>query len=419
MPTVHYILGPSKSPQYTRCAGSVLYIKQLIEAGQIAEDQEEKVTSPSRVGTRAHQLLEHCLTPGAEIRPHLVAKLKDEFGEWVPDIEMIGYIQEVIDYIGKRQIELMPSVCHSEREVNPQFFTECPEMGGTLDIQILSKHKGVLEIADLKYGQGIKVNPEDNTQLILYAAGAMAELDDWQELNEVVLTIMQPRIPSSRGTVRSVTHTPHEIVTKAKEIGDHGQLALSGFAPRTPGDIQCRWCAGRNLCEERQQWALTASSALFGDTTAMTPEAMEEQFVDAANTEPSTLTDEKLATILDGIPGLKAYIRDMEAEGQRRLEHGRSIPGYKLVTGRNSRVWKLDEEHLRLALKDLRIKVSAFSKTTILGVSALRKIVPETKREEFDSLWETKGGKPIVVHETDERLALDLSAVTFGPVKAD
>lgn len=411
MPGNHQRLGPSRSKRYVLCPGSVL---------REAEYQEEEAESPAaREGTRAHQLLEHCIDPMVLLRPKDVKELMDELGVWSPDPEMVENIQNVIDYLGMRQLQLMPSDLESEKRVNPEMYTGCLEQAGTADIIISSKHHRTLEVADLKYGRGLRVDPEDNTQLVLYAAGALAELD-LDDYDEVVLTIMQPRIPTERGTNRSVTYTIPGLLAKAKEIGDAGNLALSGFGPIVPGDEQCRWCAARNNCEERRQHALTISGALFGDVSEKPPEQLEIELMATANTDPTTLDDQKLAAILDGIPALEAYCRDMKVEARRRLERGRAIPGYKLVQGKRSRAWAYhDEEDLRKFLRSCKVKVADYTATKLKGVAAIRTLVPEARRDKFDEMWAWQDGSPTVAHSTDERPAIDVAPVTFGPVETE
>ena len=406
----HSRLSPSGSKRYTLCPASVLR----------GEAYPEGPESPSaREGTRAHQLLETCLTEMKQ--PSKIPVLTDELGEWSPDAAMVQHIQDCIDYIGGQQIKMFPSDVLSEKQVDPEIITKCPEQKGTVDIQIISTHRRKLEIADLKYGQGIKVDPEDNTQLVLYAAGALAEhLEEGTAtpFDEIICTIMQPRIPDPRGTNRSVTYTVEGLIEKAKEIGAAGNLALSGFGPAVPGEEQCRFCNARGDCAERREWVLQSSGVAFGPVDEKPPEELRDELLAAANTEtePSSLTNEALSSILDSIPALEAYIRDMKAEAQRRLERGQKIPGFKLVQGKRSRSWVKEEDDIRKWLKSAKVKVSDFEKKSLLGIAALRALVPEHKRDKFDELWEWSQGRPMVAHETDERPAIDTSAVTFNDV---
>ncbi len=412
----HARLSPSKSKRYMLCPGSV--------AREEAMPKGKEVESPAaREGTRAHQLLETCLSPFNMRRPKDVPELTDVVGTWKPDMEMVNYIQETIDYIGAQQSAFLPSpsTVQTELKVDPEFVTKCPEQTGTADIIIFSKHKGVLEIADLKYGRGLRVDPEDNPQLVLYAAGVIAEMavQDLEGIEKVVCTIMQPRIPTERGTNRSVSYPLEGILDKARMIGQAGLLALSGKGPIVPGDEQCRWCGARAECAERREWALQSSGVVFGPVDEKSPEDLRDELIGAADADPASLTDEALSSILDGIPAIEAYCRDMKVEARARLERGRQLPGYKLVAGKRTRKWLQDETKIHAALKGLRMRVKDFEKHSLLGVAKIRAILPEAKRTEFDELWHWQGGSNTVAHETDERPAVNMEAVTFGDTTED
>jgi len=412
--TTHRRLSPSKSKRYVLCPGSIARVAKL--------NLKQGPESPAaREGTRAHQLLETCLNPDNMRKPQDIPALKDEVGTWHPDQEMINHIQDTIDYLGRRQILLMPSVVQSELKVNPEIITNCPEQGGTADIVIFSRHKKVLEIADLKYGRGLRVDPEDNTQLVLYAAGVLADMPvkDLDSVDTVVCTIMQPRIPTERGTNRSVEYTLEGILDKAKEIGQAGLLALSDAGPISPGEEQCRWCEARSICAERREWALHSSGVVFGPVDERSPEDLRDELLEAADSNPSELSDAKLAGILDGIPAIEAYCRDMKVEARARLERGRRLPGYKLVAGKRTRKWLQEATDIHAALKGLRMRVKDFEKHSLLGVAKIRAILPEAKRKAFDELWHWQGGSNTVAQETDERPAVNIEAVTFSEVTED
>lgn len=62
---------------------------------------------------------------------------------------------------------------------------------GTADALIIAD--GTLHIIDLKYGSGIEVSAEDNPQLKCYGLGALDQFGDLYDIDEVRLTIYQPR----------------------------------------------------------------------------------------------------------------------------------------------------------------------------------------------------------------------------------
>ena len=63
---------------------------------------------------------------------------------------------------------------------------------GTIDF--LAANNKTLHIIDLKYGLGVKVDATENSQLKIYALGAIQELDCLYDFEKIILTIYQPRI---------------------------------------------------------------------------------------------------------------------------------------------------------------------------------------------------------------------------------
>lgn len=64
-------------------------------------------------------------------------------------------------------------------------------MFGTGDCLIIANK--TLYIIDLKYGRGVLVDAEDNPQMMLYALGALNIFDALYDIEEVEMTIFQPR----------------------------------------------------------------------------------------------------------------------------------------------------------------------------------------------------------------------------------
>ena len=68
-------------------------------------------------------------------------------------------------------------------------------MFGTADFVAYSKKRHELSIVDFKYGKGVWVAAEDNTQLKYYALGAALSIND--PVSTISMTICQPRYGGS------------------------------------------------------------------------------------------------------------------------------------------------------------------------------------------------------------------------------
>ena len=66
-----------------------------------------------------------------------------------------------------------------------------PDGFGTGDCVIVADRR--LHIIDFKYGQGVLVEAEHNPQMMLYALGALHVYDALYDVDEVSMTIYQPR----------------------------------------------------------------------------------------------------------------------------------------------------------------------------------------------------------------------------------
>src|SRR5699024_7901109 len=62
---------------------------------------------------------------------------------------------------------------------------------GTADCIILTD--GTLNVVDFKYGMGVEVTAKGNTQMRIYALGALEIFDALYDIDRVQMTIYQPR----------------------------------------------------------------------------------------------------------------------------------------------------------------------------------------------------------------------------------
>ena len=125
---------------------------------------------------------------------------------------------------------------------------------GTPDAVV--SYKSTLEVFDLKYGYN-KVEASGNTQLIIYAAGAIKTYG----LNprKVVLHIVQPRA----GGIRSATlprKTFDALVNSIVAAAD--ALLKNPDAPRKAGE-HCQYCPAASICPERKAEAHRAAEIAF------------------------------------------------------------------------------------------------------------------------------------------------------------
>lgn len=137
---------------------------------------------------------------------------------------------------------------------------------GTCDALIFDDAAKTLHIIDLKYGKGIKVEVENNTQLLLYAIGAINDFQFLYDIHNIRLHIVQPRMDN----YQSQHLTIDELEPWHSFFIEKSQLALSENAPRIPDVKICRFCRAKSICPEYQEFTKPFSIAEFDDLTLTT-----------------------------------------------------------------------------------------------------------------------------------------------------
>ena len=252
-----------------------------------------------------------------------------------------------------------------------------PEGFGSSDAVLI--YGNTLEVFDLKYGKGVKVEAEENAQMMCYALGAYCGQGEFYDIANVRMTIIQPRLrhESSWGI------TATDLMDWARhELAPAALKAWNGEGEQTPGE-HCRFCKVAAQCK-----------ALAAYTLEVTKEP----------TEPGLMTLEDIAKLLPHFATIKSWISSVEEFALEAALEGDTIPGYKVVEGRSLRkisnpaeaIARLDgagipaENYLKPAelktITDLEKTLTKKGFKTILGDLVIK---PE--------------GKPTLVEESDAR----------------
>ena len=381
--STHAQLSPSKRHRWALCPGSVR---------EEAKYPDERSGAAAIDGTHSHTLLEHCIKAGLANPLNMIGvKLKDDDGEFVVDQSRAERVKVAIDYIAQK----LPAEVISEKRVSPEWFTGRTDLSGTVDCQIVTN--SVLEIIDYKDGMA-PVLAEDNLQLEQYAIGKLAEcklaintpnLYPWREVHMVII---QPKL-----ALRGLNPVVSWIVPVAYLLDRVKTLTLEAMAtdapnaPLVPGESQCKYCRAKGSCSALASNVMKEIGVMFQPVTVTTNVLDVAQ--QSANKDPAVMSDDQIRQIMEAAPLMRQLIEGVEKEAQRRLESGQSIPGLKLVNGRGSRAWTLDDDQIAEKLIKMGIPKTAIYET---------KLVSPAKAEKLT--WEKRDGTKVTL--TDRQLKL-------------
>ena len=375
MPDLHAKLSSSASKRWLGCPGSVKLSEHYPNGSSIYADE----------GTIAHGVAEGMISKDDK----LVQKYKveaDKFYEEHPELngtffEMKMILQPYVDYVFEEYAEQV----HEDEAA--QLMTEervdlteyIPGGFGTSDVVIL--RQGRLHIIDLKYGKGVSVSAEDNPQLKLYALGTLARFDMLYDIEDVVMTIYQPRLDN----VSTDTIKAKDLYTWGEEVIKPGaQLALSEDAPVHAGDW-CQFCPARYDCKERARDAMELQKYLG-------------QMV---------LSPEEIAEILGKIDRLTKFAEDIKDSALTKALDGEEIPGWKVVEGRSIRKYVGSEEEIVRQCEGAGYDQALLYERKLLTITNMEKLMGKKQfAEVLGAYVEKPEGKPTLAPESDKRPAI-------------
>ena len=365
MPGTHAILSASSSARWLACPPSARINAELPETTSVYAEE----------GTKAHALAEKTLQGYLAGGPAEVQSDNEEMKEAVQ-----RYVDVCIEKINAAKAASPDAVVHVEFRLD--FSTYVPDGFGTGDMVIVSDKS--LEICDLKYGKGVPVSAEGNTQMRLYALGAVEEFGMLYAFDTVHMTIIQPRLDS----VSTDTLSAGKLIDWGRSIIPIAKLAYDGKGDFQAGD-HCRFCKFRPRCK--------ALAAYMAEKTALR--------------KKQTLTDLETVAILQAAKEIKRWLTDIEEYALGKALDGYDWPGMKLVEGRSKRVIT-DPDAAAAALIENGFDADAVYKPRELQtLTALEKLVgKKSLAEALGGLIEKPDGKPTLVELSDKRPPLDITA---------
>ena len=357
----HSELGPSSSHRWLHCTASVPFCLNM----------PDQATSFAEEGTEAHSLCEFYLKTEMGIacedpRPDLkyyTAEMEDCAQ---------GYRDYVMELYEEAKRETDDPVLLVEQRISYERFV--PGGFGTADCIIIADQ--TLNVVDFKYGLGVEVDARGNSQMRIYAIGALEIFDNLYDIEKVRMTIFQPR--KSNISVDEISR--NELYEWAETVlKPAAEEADSGNGEFHAGDW-CRFCKARHICRERAKENLALAAYDFA--------------------EPPLLSDEEISEILEKADKLIAWANDIKEFALQEAVAGKEWKGWKLVEGRSVRKYtneKAVAEAVESAGYDPYLK-------KVLPITDMQRMLGKRKFEELLGGLITKpSGKPTLVTADDKR----------------
>jgi hypothetical protein len=411
----HAGTGPSGAERWMNCTASLAATRAFLET--LTPNQQVGFASGStaaRQGTTAHAAAE------AEARVILGTLDSEELdsvlmeltitppveGEAYDD-EMAEYITEYTDlvqiYTQERGVENVLIEARVEATiplmtVDADGEQETYVIPGSVDCGVLpTEDHPTLVAADLKYGEGLNVDVEENPQVRIYALGLLeriadedtGQLPEW--LTDVEYVIVQPRLGGIKVWTESVDALldwRDEVLSPALTEALGGMKAGAKFVP---SDLTCQWCPVRGNCAALAEQRVEAAKELFDVI-------QDAEFTEGPGAFPETgaLTSDQLAALYTQIRGLTKIQSALKEELERRLHRGTDVPGYHLVNYQPPRHWAEDAPvEKMLTIDKLRKPAELISPT----------VAEKTLGEDFAKIqkWVVKPDKRPVGAPVDDR----------------
>lgn len=376
----HAVLSASSSARWLKCPPSAV-------AATMYPSAETEFT---KEGTLAHEVAEATVDwwdAATEIK-----SIYGDFGAYldfkVTEInrgeitaEMIQCAEAYRDYI-QELIHDDSAVVLLEQRLD--FSPWVPDGFGTGDCIIIQGNR--LDVVDYKYGKGVAVSAENNSQMRLYGLGALNDFGDIYEIHEVGMHIFQPRL----NNISTEVLTTEELLDWSEETSARALLASEGKGDYYSGEY-CRFCPHAGQCPTLAADCMKVVN--LGDGKAAVP-AMAPWMISDILKQESMIT---------------GWLKAVKERALSQMLSGEQIPGFKVVEGRNSREWSDAKAVEATLFHDIGLCEEEYmTEPVLLSPAQLEKSIGKKKVAEAVGIYiVTKPGNPTIAPETDKREPYD------------
>lgn len=366
-PKTHAILSASSSHRWMSCTPSA----------RLEQEFDDQESTAAAEGTAAHALAEH------KIRKALKLRSRKPVSKFDCD-EMDAYTDAYRDFVLER-LEVARHECEDPLiliEQKLDFSCWVPDGFGTGDCLIVSDKR--LHVIDFKYGQGVLVDAEANPQMMLYALGALRLFDALYDIEEVTMSIFQPR----RDNVSTWTISVADLQMWAGQVlKPVAEMAYKGEGDYIPGPW-CQFCRAAVKCRARAEEKLALAKYEFA--------------------APPLLTDAEIEDILSKLDDLTHWANEIRAYAEdAAISHGKVWSGFKVVESKTNRRYANEEAVAEAATA---AGFHDIYKKSLITITEMEKLMgKKTFTEVIGPYVEKPKGKPTLVPASDKRSPINTS----------
>lgn len=386
----HATWSASSTARNWHCAGALAMAER-------APVQKESIHAAT--GTAVHQIAEKCLREGKEASEFLGSIEQTKEHEIEITEECVNSAQEYVDYCNLQALEaaeIWIEQKFSLESLNPPF-----DAGGTGDAVFYYRNSRVLEIVDLKNGMGV-VDVKGNPQLRTYALGALLA-NPGLNIDQVKVTIVQPRAPHKEGRIRSETFHVADLLewtgdlmaamARSKQAFDEylgakdNAVLMDEWVEKWLNPGKCKFCPAEGFCPKLKKRAYDVAGVWFDDRD-------QPQITN----KPNELSAEELAKVLDSLDLLEDWIKAVRGYAHTLAEMGTDIPNYQLSETHGRRKWAADAAKVAADLKAVaKLTDDQIYDQKIKSPAQIEKVLGSKGKDLIKNMWITPvTGKSLV-----------------------
>ncbi len=363
-PKGHAVLSASSSHRWLNCNPSA----------RLEQEFEDRETEAAAEGTAAHALAEHKLRKALKMRS---SRPQSQFDSDEMEEHTDSYVEFVLEQLERAKQYCTDPMILIEQKLD--FSCYVPDGFGTGDCLIIADKS--LHIIDFKYGLGVLVDAYENPQMMLYALGALRIFDSLYDIEEVSMSIFQPR----RENVSTWSIPVSDLKQWAKEtLKPKAELAYAGMGDYVPG-TWCQFCKAAVKCRARVEARMELAKYEFA--------------------LPPLLSDEEIEEILGKLDDLTKWANEVIAYAQdAAINHGKHWTGFKVVESKTNR--KYTDEAAVIEAANAAGYHDIYKKS-LISITEMEKLMgKKTFSEVLGEYVKKPQGKPTLVPASDKRPAI-------------